>query len=121
VHAASPQVMTVVDAGGDVVGEEDPQRMLQAGKSTTPVPTGPLVRLGIRGRGPALLDLGDTSRAHLISEGERLLPPARDKTKGVFLACRAASYLDLKEPEPWGRSCPAAFREGRQLATRTGT
>ncbi|MET8290068.1 hypothetical protein ABZV80_33340 [Streptomyces sp. NPDC005132] len=51
--------------------------------------------------GQALLDLGDTRRAHqLISEGERLLPPARDKTKGVFLAYRAASYLDLKEPEP---------------------
>lgn len=58
--------------------------MLQAGKSTTPVPAGPLVRLGIRGRGQALLDLGDTSRAHLISEGERLLPPARDKTKASF-------------------------------------
>ncbi|MET7695140.1 hypothetical protein ABZT06_45825 [Streptomyces sp. NPDC005483] len=33
-------------------------------------------------------------------EGEHLLPPVRDKTKGVFLAYRAASYLDLQEPEP---------------------
>ncbi|MER5227699.1 XRE family transcriptional regulator [Streptomyces flaveus] len=51
--------------------------------------------------GQALLDLGDTGRAHrLITEGERLLPAARDKTRGVFLAYRAASYLDLREPEP---------------------
>ncbi|MFE9643357.1 XRE family transcriptional regulator [Streptomyces sp. NPDC006365] len=51
--------------------------------------------------GQALLDLGDIGRAHrLITEGERLLPAARDKTRGVFLAYRAASYLDLKEPEP---------------------
>ncbi|ANS62346.1 hypothetical protein SLINC_0122 [Streptomyces lincolnensis] len=59
--------------------------------------------------GQALLDLGDTSRAHhLISEGERLLPPDRDKTKGVFLAYRAASYLDLKEPEPAAAAAAAA-------------
>ncbi|MFJ9026514.1 XRE family transcriptional regulator [Streptomyces sp. NPDC102259] len=51
--------------------------------------------------GQALLNLGDIARAHqLITEGEGLLPPARDKTRGVFLAYRAASYLDLKEPEP---------------------
>ncbi|MEU0074085.1 XRE family transcriptional regulator [Streptomyces sp. NPDC006332] len=50
--------------------------------------------------GQALLDLGDTGRAHrLITEGERLLPSTRDKTRGVFLAYRAASHLDLKEPE----------------------
>ncbi|WP_328974176.1 XRE family transcriptional regulator [Streptomyces canus] len=67
--------------------------------------------------GQALLDLGDTSRAHqLISEGERLLPPARDKTKGVFLAYRAASYLDLKEPEP----AAAAASQSLLLARRIG-
>ncbi|MFJ9010290.1 XRE family transcriptional regulator [Streptomyces canus] len=67
--------------------------------------------------GQALLDLGDTSRAHqLISEGERLLPPARDKTRGVFLAYRAASYLDLKEPEP----AAAAATQSLLLARRIG-
>jgi hypothetical protein len=51
--------------------------------------------------GQALLDLGDTERAHhLSSEGERPLPESRGKTRGVFLAYRAASYLDLKEAEP---------------------
>ncbi|MEU6557092.1 hypothetical protein ABZ915_43660 [Streptomyces sp. NPDC046915] len=46
--------------------------------------------------GQALLDLGDTGPAHqLITEGEQLLPPARDKTRSVFLAYRAASHLDL--------------------------
>ncbi|MFF3915746.1 hypothetical protein ACFYZB_20025 [Streptomyces sp. NPDC001852] len=50
--------------------------------------------------GQALLDLGDTTRAHnLITEGERLLPSARDMTRSVFLTHRAASYLDLEEPE----------------------
>jgi hypothetical protein len=67
--------------------------------------------------GQALLDLGDVGRAHqLISEGERLLPPARDKTKGVFLAYRAASYLDLKEPEP----AAAAATQSLLLARRIG-
>ncbi len=65
--------------------------------------------------GQALLDLGDTGSAHrLITEGERLLPPARDKTRGVFLAYRAASYLDLKEPEP----AAAAATESLLLARR---
>ncbi|MEU9662819.1 XRE family transcriptional regulator [Streptomyces chartreusis] len=67
--------------------------------------------------GQALLDLGDTARAHqLITEGERLLPAARDKTRGVFLAYRAASYLDLGEPEP----AAAAARESLLLARRIG-
>ncbi|MFJ2241740.1 XRE family transcriptional regulator [Streptomyces sp. NPDC087859] len=67
--------------------------------------------------GQALLDLGDTRRAHqLISEGEHLLPPTRDKTKGVFLAYRAASYLDLKEPEP----AAAAATQSLLLARRIG-
>ncbi|MFE9679446.1 hypothetical protein ACFYO5_35955 [Streptomyces sp. NPDC006259] len=51
--------------------------------------------------GQALLDLGDTGRAHqLIAEGECLLPTTRDKTRGVFLAYRAASYLDSRNPSP---------------------
>ncbi|MCF1512469.1 XRE family transcriptional regulator [Streptomyces glomeratus] len=67
--------------------------------------------------GQALLDLGDINHAHqLISEGERLLPPARDKTKGVFLAYRAASYLDMKEPEP----AAAAATQSLLLARRIG-
>ncbi|MDH6435953.1 hypothetical protein M2158_004493 [Streptomyces sp. SAI-144] len=67
--------------------------------------------------GEALLDCGDTSRAHqLITEGERLLPAARDKTRGVFLTYRAASYLDQKEPEP----AAAAATESLQLARRIG-
>ncbi|MET9387689.1 XRE family transcriptional regulator [Streptomyces sp. NPDC002928] len=67
--------------------------------------------------GRALLDLGDTGRAHqLIAEGERLLPAARDKTRGVFLAYRAASYLDLKEPEP----AAAAATQSLLLARRIG-
>ncbi|MFG2793353.1 XRE family transcriptional regulator [Streptomyces sp. NPDC048419] len=68
--------------------------------------------------GQALLDLGDTARAHqLINEGEQLLPSARDKTRGVLLAYRAASHLDLKEPEP----AAAAASESLLLARRLGT
>ncbi|MER5218285.1 XRE family transcriptional regulator [Streptomyces sp. NPDC002838] len=67
--------------------------------------------------GQALLNLGDTARAHqLITEGERLLPAARTKTRGVFLAYRAASYIDLKEPEP----AAAAATQSLLLARRTG-
>ncbi|GHB89157.1 hypothetical protein GCM10010306_100350 [Streptomyces umbrinus] len=67
--------------------------------------------------GQALPDLGDTSRAHqLITDGERLLSPARNKTKGVFLAYRAASYLDLKEPEP----AAAAATQSLLLARHIG-
>lgn len=65
--------------------------------------------------GQTLLDLGDTARAHqLITDGERLLPAARDKTRGVFLAYRAASHLDLKEPEP----AAAAATQSLLLARR---
>lgn len=68
--------------------------------------------------GQALLDLGDTARAHqLITQGEQLLPAARDKTRSVFLAYRAASYLDLKEPEP----AAAAATQSLLLARRMGT
>ncbi|MFD6286350.1 XRE family transcriptional regulator [Streptomyces sp. NPDC060205] len=67
--------------------------------------------------GQALLDLGDTGRAHrLLTEGEHLLPAARDKTRGVFLTYQAASYLDLKEPEP----AVAAAAEALVLARRIG-
>ncbi|KPH98929.1 hypothetical protein OK006_8538 [Actinobacteria bacterium OK006] len=66
--------------------------------------------------GQALLDLGDTGRAHqLITEGERLLPTARDKTRGVFLAYRAASYLDLKEPEPAAAAATQSLLLGRRI------
>ncbi|MCX2928552.1 XRE family transcriptional regulator [Streptomyces sp. NEAU-W12] len=67
--------------------------------------------------GQALLDLGDTGRAHqLITEGEQLLPTARDKTRGVFLAYRATSYLDLQEPEP----AATAATQSLLLARRIG-
>ncbi|QKZ23894.1 helix-turn-helix transcriptional regulator [Streptomyces chartreusis] len=67
--------------------------------------------------GQALLDLGDTRRAHqLIREGKKLLPPSRDKTRGVFLAYEARSHLDLREPE----QAAAAAREALQVAERIG-
>ncbi|WP_329557310.1 hypothetical protein [Streptomyces sp. NBC_00696] len=58
-----------------------------------------------------------TARAHqLITEGERLLPTARDKTKGVFLAYRAARYLDQKQPE----TAAAAATQSLLMARRIG-
>ncbi|WP_415939929.1 XRE family transcriptional regulator [Streptomyces sp. 039-1] len=67
--------------------------------------------------GQALLDLGDTGRAQqLITEGEQLLPVARDKTRGVFLTYQAASHLDQKEPEP----AAAAATQALLLARRIG-
>ncbi|WP_415939934.1 hypothetical protein [Streptomyces sp. 039-1] len=67
--------------------------------------------------GQALLDLGDTNRAHqLITEGEQLLCAARDKTRGVFLTYQAASHLDQKEPEP----AAAAATQALLLARRIG-
>ncbi|MBZ3906542.1 helix-turn-helix transcriptional regulator [Streptomyces griseiscabiei] len=67
--------------------------------------------------GQALLDLGDTRRAHqLISEGRKLLPPSRDKTRGVFRAYEARSHLNLREPE---RAATAAM-EALQVAQRIG-
>lgn len=67
--------------------------------------------------GQALLDLGDTGRAHqFITEGEQLLPVARDKTRGVFLTCQAASHLDQMEPE----SAAAAATQALLLARRIG-
>ncbi|MFF7097772.1 XRE family transcriptional regulator [Streptomyces rubradiris] len=50
--------------------------------------------------GQSLNDLGEVRRAHqLIEEGQSLLPPSRDKTRGVFLAYRAKTHLDLGEPD----------------------
>ncbi|MFJ4774053.1 XRE family transcriptional regulator [Streptomyces uncialis] len=67
--------------------------------------------------GQALLDLGDTDRAHrLIEEGQALLPDTRSKTKGVFLAYRARSDLGRGEP---GRAAAAA-RQSLVLARRIG-
>ncbi|MFE7933424.1 hypothetical protein ACFU6S_32830 [Streptomyces sp. NPDC057456] len=67
--------------------------------------------------GQALLDLGDTRRAHqLIREGQKLLPPSRDKTRGVFRAYEARSHLNLGEPE---RAAAAAL-EALQVAQRIG-
>ncbi|MFB7025914.1 MULTISPECIES: XRE family transcriptional regulator [unclassified Streptomyces] len=66
--------------------------------------------------GQALLDLGDTARAHqLITEGRALLPPERDKTKGVFLAYQAKSHLELKEPEIAARTAGEALRLARRI------
>ncbi|WP_406192317.1 hypothetical protein OG331_05760 [Streptomyces sp. NBC_01017] len=56
------------------------------------------------------------SAHQLISEDERLLPPARDKTRSLFLAYRAASHLNLKEPEP----AAAAATKSLLLARRIG-
>ncbi|MYT82400.1 XRE family transcriptional regulator [Streptomyces sp. SID8364] len=67
--------------------------------------------------GQALLDLGDTRHAHtLIREGQSLLPTARDKTRGVFLAYQAKSHLELGEPD----LAAAAATESFELAQRIG-
>ncbi|MFJ2218354.1 hypothetical protein ACIQVO_40025 [Streptomyces sp. NPDC101062] len=67
--------------------------------------------------GQALLDLGDTRRAHqLIGEGQASLPHSRAKTRGVFLAYQAASHLALKEPELAAHTADQAL----QLARRIG-
>lgn len=67
--------------------------------------------------GQALLDLGDTRRAHqLIREGQAELPAARIKTYGVFQTYQARSYLELGEPE----QAAAAATEALDLALRIG-
>ncbi|MFI1700369.1 XRE family transcriptional regulator [Streptomyces bobili] len=67
--------------------------------------------------GQALLDLGDTRRAHeLIRQGQNLLPTSRAKTHGVFLTYQARSHLNLGEPE---RAAAAAL-EALQVAHRIG-
>ncbi|WP_407547786.1 helix-turn-helix transcriptional regulator [Streptomyces sp. Pv4-95] len=50
--------------------------------------------------GQALLDLGDTRRAQTrIAAGIALLPPTRDKTRGVFLASQAKAALNADDVE----------------------
>ncbi|MGV2915281.1 XRE family transcriptional regulator [Streptomyces alfalfae] len=67
--------------------------------------------------GQSLNDLGDTRRAHqLIEEGQILLPPSRDKTRGVFLAYRAKTHLDLEEPD----LAAAVATQSLELARRIG-
>lgn len=67
--------------------------------------------------GQSLLDLGDTRRAHqLIREGQDLLPPSRNKTRGVFLTYQAKSHLDLGETE----LAAAAALDSLDLAQRIG-
>ncbi|MET9661554.1 helix-turn-helix transcriptional regulator [Streptomyces sp. NPDC006510] len=67
--------------------------------------------------GQSLNDLGETRRAHqLIEEGQALLPPSRDKTRGVFLAYRARTHLDLGEPD----LAAAVAAESLNLAQRIG-
>ncbi|WDN55947.1 XRE family transcriptional regulator (plasmid) [Streptomyces clavuligerus] len=67
--------------------------------------------------GQALLDLGDTGRAHrLIEEGQALLPDSRAKSRGVFLAYRARSDLGRGEIE----HAAVAARESLALARRIG-
>ena len=67
--------------------------------------------------GQSLLELGETRRAHqLIREGQALLPPSRDKTRGVFLAYQAQSHMDLGEPD----LAAAAASQSFDLAQRIG-
>jgi transcriptional regulator with XRE-family HTH domain len=67
--------------------------------------------------GRCLLDLGDTTRAHaLIAEGQALLPPSRNKTRGIFLAYRAQGHLSRREPDAAAADALEAF----QLAKRIG-
>lgn len=67
--------------------------------------------------GQALLDLGDTRRAHqLIREGQAALPASRIKTYGVFTTYQAKSYLELGKPE----EAAAAATEALDLALRIG-
>ncbi|MFF7705426.1 XRE family transcriptional regulator [Streptomyces lydicus] len=67
--------------------------------------------------GQCLRDLGDTRRAHeLIREGHSLLPPSRDKTRGIFLLYQAQNHLDVGEPD----LAAAAGLESLLLAQRIG-
>ncbi|MFF7616371.1 hypothetical protein [Streptomyces lavendulae] len=66
--------------------------------------------------GQSLLDLGDSRRAHqFITEGQALLPDSRAKTRGVFLAYEAASYLQLKEPERAAHAAEEALALSRRI------
>lgn len=67
--------------------------------------------------GRCLLDLGDITRAHtLIAEGQALLPPSRDKTRGIFLVYRAQGHLSRRAPE----AAAADALEALHLAERIG-
>ncbi|MFD8897545.1 XRE family transcriptional regulator [Streptomyces ardesiacus] len=67
--------------------------------------------------GQSLSDLGETRRAHqLIEEGQNLLPPSRDKTRGIFLAYRAKTHLDRGEPDV----AAVAASQSLELARRIG-
>ncbi|MFB6884194.1 XRE family transcriptional regulator [Streptomyces noursei] len=67
--------------------------------------------------GQCLLELGDSGRAHqLILEGQQLLPPSRDKTRGVFLTYQAKNQLELGDPE----LAATTALEALQLAQRIG-
>lgn len=64
--------------------------------------------------GQTLLDLGDTRPAHqLLTQGEHLLPPTRDKTRGIFLAYRAAGHLAHRDIEPAAYAATAALQLAR--------
>ncbi|MER5478746.1 hypothetical protein ABT026_17520 [Streptomyces sp. NPDC002734] len=52
----------------------------------------------------------------MLDEGQRLLPADRDKTRAVFLAYRAKSHLDLREPD----FAAAAALEALTLSHRIG-
>ncbi|MEU6350169.1 XRE family transcriptional regulator [Streptomyces sp. NPDC047072] len=50
--------------------------------------------------GRCLAELGNTKQAHrLITEGIAVLPPARNKTRAVFLTYEAENYLRAGDPE----------------------
>ncbi|MFF4934587.1 XRE family transcriptional regulator [Streptomyces griseofuscus] len=67
--------------------------------------------------GQSLSDLGETRRAHqLIEEGQNLLLPSRDKTRGIFLAYRAKTHLDRGEPDV----AAAAASKSLDIASRIG-
>ncbi|MGA5703464.1 XRE family transcriptional regulator [Peterkaempfera bronchialis] len=67
--------------------------------------------------GRCMLDLGRPDLAHpRISGGVSLLPRARDKTRGIFLAYEARSLLESREVE----QALAVSSEALELATRIG-
>lgn len=66
--------------------------------------------------GQTLLDLGDTRPAYqLLTQGEDLLPAARDKTRGIFLAYQAANHLAHRDLERAAHTATTAL----ELARRT--
>ncbi|MFH0246107.1 helix-turn-helix transcriptional regulator [Streptomyces sp. HK10] len=66
--------------------------------------------------GRCLSDLGQTRRAHeQISEGIRLLPEARNKTKAVFFAYEAGSALEHGEAEQAAHLARRSLHLARQM------